>query len=69
MNDTTMKRFAVTVQHEVIMYAEDEDTAKKKVLANPDMKLRHKLECVSAVELPATEETTKVIDERKAPGA
>lgn len=63
------KRYAIVVQHEVIMYAEDEDSAKNKVLNNPDMRLRHKLECVSVTEIPMHDEQTAIIDERRAPGA
>ena len=66
-----MKRYQVTVQHQVIIYAEDEGAAKAKVLSNPEMKLRHNLQCVSAEEIPMPEkeERTAIVDERKAPGS
>jgi len=66
-----MKRYQITVQHEVIVYAENERAAKGSLLHNTFLKNRTNVECVSITELPmpGNEKSEGFIDVRKAPGA
>lgn len=66
-----MKRYAVTIQHEVIIYGEDEQGVANTLAQNPDMKLRYKLQVISVKEipLPENEPSQPIIDERRAPGS
>jgi len=59
------------VQHEVIVYAEDEKAAKRSLLSNTFMRGRTNLQCVYLTEIPLPEHegARSVIDERKAPGS
>jgi hypothetical protein len=66
-----MKRYQLVIQHEVIIYEEDEENARAALLRNPDMRLRTNLQCVSVTEIPMPENEPprSIIDERKAPGS
>lgn len=68
---TTLKRFQIVIQHEVIIYEEDAEKARNRLLTNPDMKLRTNLQCVSVTEipLPENEPAREVLDKRTAPGS
>jgi hypothetical protein len=59
------------IQHEVIIYAEDEKAAKRSLLSNTFMKGRTNLQCtyITEIPLPEHEDARNVIDERKAPGS
>jgi len=61
----------ILVQHEVIIYAEDEKAAERSLLRSEFMKNRVNLHCtyISEIPMPGDEKTGSVIDERKAPGA
>ena len=63
-----MKRYQIVVQHEVIVYAENERAAKSSLLHNAFLKDRTNVQCVSVTEIPE-HEPSEFIDVRKAPGA
>ena len=64
-----MKRYMMLVQHEVIIYGEDEQAAQRSLLRV--MGNRTNLKCVYITELPMPNDTkSKVFEDcRKAPGA
>ena len=66
-----MKRYQVTIQHEVIIYSEDEQRAVNALERNPEMKLRHNLQVIGIKEIPLPEHepSQPIIDERTAPGS
>jgi len=66
-----MKRYEIIIQHEIIIYAEDEEAAKSSLSHNSFLRDRTNLKCVSITEIPMpeTEKTTFFEDYRKAPGA
>ncbi|HEX6826554.1 MAG TPA: hypothetical protein VF077_09600 [Nitrospiraceae bacterium] len=66
-----MKRYKILVQHELIMYAESEQDAEKKLLATPFMKARTNPQCMKTTEipLPIDEPMIPIIDGRTAPGS
>lgn len=59
------------VQHEVVIYAEDEKAAKRSLLSNHFLRNRTNLQCtyIAEIPLPEHEDTRSIIDERKAPGS
>ena len=63
-----IKRYLILVQHEVIMYGEDEKAATSSLLHNKFMRDRTNLKCVYVQELPLHDKQEPIIDERKAPG-
>jgi hypothetical protein len=67
--DTMIKRYLILVQHEVIVYAEDDKAAERSLLRNPFTKDRTNLKCVYIQELPLHDKQEPIIDERKAPGS
>jgi hypothetical protein len=66
-----MKRYIVLIQHEVIIYGENEKAALSSLFSNPFLKQRSNLQCVSITETPMPEDEVPrvVTDKRKAPGA
>jgi hypothetical protein len=62
------KRFMLIIQHEVVVYAEDEKTARANLLRSPFAKERTKLQIVFAQEIPMHERIPIIEDYRKAPG-
>jgi hypothetical protein len=63
----TLKRYAIILQHEVIIYGYDLESAKQTAIAAYAAKVK----CVSGKELPPVEveaEGIAVIDKRNAPG-
>jgi hypothetical protein len=66
-----MKRYLILVQHEVIVYGEDEQAAQRSLLNNKFMKERTNPKCVFVQELPMPDQEKNVVfeDWRKAPGA
>ena len=66
-----MKRYQIIVQHEVIVYGENERAAKSSLLHNAFLKDRTNVRCVSVTEIPmpGSEKSEGFIDVRKAPGA
>jgi hypothetical protein len=61
----TVKRYAVMIQHEVIIYAPTEEAAKATAARN-----HYKVTCVAVRELKSlTEERSVLVDNRKAPGS
>ena len=67
--EKTMKRFLILVQHEVIMYGEDEKAATSSLLNSSFMKNRTNPKCVFIQELPMNEKRIVFEDYRRAPGA
>jgi hypothetical protein len=67
--DTMMKRYLILVQHEVIMYGEDEKAAERSLLHNKFFSDRTNLKCVYIQELPLHDKQEPITDERKAPGS
>lgn len=60
-----VKRYAVTIQHEVIIYARSEEAAKTIAIRN-----HYRVACIAIRELKAIEEERSLlIDNRKAPKA
>jgi hypothetical protein len=66
-----MKRYKVIIQHEVIIYGDDEEAAKGSLSRNPFLRDRTNLQCISITELPMPEDEGSSFfeDHRKAPGA
>jgi len=66
-----MKRYKIVIQHEVIIYEEDDEKAKAALLRNPEMRLRTNLQCISVTEIPLPEHEPPrpIIDDRRAPGS
>lgn len=64
-----MKRYMVIVQHEVVVYGEDEKAAKSSL--SRIMSNRTNLQCVFIQELPMPndEKISVIEDYRRAPGA
>ena len=71
MIPTPKNRYKMTVQHEVIIYADDEKEARRNLLNSPNMRGRVNLKCVEIawIPMPDKEVQTPVIDERRAPGS
>jgi hypothetical protein len=62
---TTAKRYAIMIQHEIIIYAPTEEAAKATAVRN-----HYKVTCVAVRELKSIEDERSVlIDNRKAPGS
>ncbi len=60
----SLKRYAITVQHEVIVYAYEHEKAKETAC-----RAYAKTKCIGVKELPPVEsEGITVIDHQKAPG-
>jgi hypothetical protein len=61
----------ILVQHEVIVYGENEKAATSSLLRSEFMKNRTNLKCVFIQELPMPNEEKSIVfeDWRKAPGA
>ncbi|VVB55211.1 Uncharacterised protein [uncultured archaeon] len=61
----------ILIQHEVIVYGEDEKAAKSSLLRSAFAKDRTNLQCVYIQELPLPKDEKNVVFEnwRKAPGA
>jgi hypothetical protein len=60
-----VKRYAVTIQHEVIIYASSEEGAKKVAERN-----HYKVKSLAVRELKSLEEERVIVtDNRKAPGS
>jgi hypothetical protein len=66
-----MKRYKIVIQHEVIIYEENDELARNRLLNNPDMKLRTNLQCISVTEIPLPEHepARQILDKRTAPGS
>lgn len=66
-----MKRYLVIVQHEVIIYAEDEKGVERNIQHNEFLKNRSNLRCTYITEIPMPEKEKIPVfeDYRKAPGA
>ena len=62
------KRFLILVQHEVIMYGEDEKAATRSLLHSKFMRERTNVKCVYVQELPLHDKQEAIIDCRTAPG-
>ena len=62
------KRFLILVQHEVIMYGEDEKAATRSLLHSKFMRERTNVKCVYVQELPLHDKQETIIDCRTAPG-
>jgi len=63
----TLKRYAIIIQHEVIVYGYDTEAAKRTATAAYAAKVK----CISAKELPPVEVEamgSTVVDNRNAPG-
>jgi len=66
-----VKRYVLLVQHEIIMYAEDEKAALSSLFSDIFMRGRTNLQCVQITEipLPEREAARTITDKRKAPGS
>lgn len=66
-----LKRYMILVQHEVIVYAENEKAAASSLLSNEFIKNRTNPKCVfiQQIPLPNDEIMEPIIDVRKAPGS
>jgi len=64
-----MKRYLILVQHEVIMYGEDEKAATSSLLHSKFMRDRTNIKCVYVQELPLHDKQEPIIDVRTAPGS
>jgi hypothetical protein len=65
-----MKRYEIVIQHEVIIYAENEKAAECSLYNNQFLRNRTNLICISITELPMPEDEgiPYLEDHRKAPG-
>ncbi len=63
------RRFMLIIQHEVIMYGEDEKKARANFLRTPFAKERTNLHITYAQEITNEERVTVFEDYRRAPGA
>lgn len=63
------KRWLIIVQHEVIIYGEDERAAERSLSHSEFFKDRVNLKCVYISELPLHDKQEPIIDIRKAPGS
>lgn len=63
------RRFMLIIQHEVVMYGEDEKTARANFLRSPFAKERTNLHITFAQEITHEERVAVFEDYRKAPGA
>lgn len=66
-----MKRYMMLIQHEVIVYAENERAAKSSLFSNEFLRNRTNLQCtyITEIPMPENEKPKTITDERKAPGA
>jgi hypothetical protein len=66
-----MKRYEIIIQHEIIIYAEDEEAARGSLSHNSFLRDRTNMKCVSITEIlmPEAERAVFFEDNRKAPGA
>jgi hypothetical protein len=62
------KRFMMVIQHEIIVYGENEKAAESSLLRTPYAKKRTNLHVVFIQEIPLHEKTEIIEDYRKAPG-
>ncbi len=64
-----MKRYLILVQHEVIVYGEDEKAAERSLSRSEFFRNRVNVKCAYITELPLHDKQEPIIDERKAPGS
>jgi hypothetical protein len=63
------KRYLLLVQHEVIIYGEDEKAAQSSLFRSLFAKDRTNLKVVYIQEIPLHDKQEPIIDERRAPGS